>query len=76
MRNGWDDGYHAVTEIRNSAMHSSNTSYNGHEIYEAWQAAQWLSEVLLALWIGFRGDFSDRRTKEWKGEKTPISAYL
>jgi hypothetical protein len=75
-RNNWDDGYHAITEMRNSAMHSTKLSYTSREMLEAWQAAQWLSEVMLAVWIGFRGDFSDRRSKKWVGEKTPISAYL
>lgn len=75
-RYNWRDGYHAITKMRNLATHSTSKDYTGLELLEAWQAAQWLTEVMLAIWIGFRGDFSDRRAMRWVGEKTPIKSFL
>lgn len=73
---GWGDGYEAITKFRNGVTHSQSIKYTGRELVEAWTAAQWLVEVLLLVWLGYDGEFSDRRTKKWVGERVKISSFL
>jgi ApeA N-terminal domain 1 len=68
----WEDGYHAIKELRNSATHADKVEYNGREMHQAWVGAQWLFETIFLIWIGHCESYSDRRRKKWTGERHEI----
>jgi hypothetical protein len=72
----WKDGFQAITEFRNAATHSKSISYSVRELLEVWKSAQWLAETMLVVWLGYFGEFSDRRVKKWVGEKVSISTFM
>ncbi|MUT27293.1 MULTISPECIES: hypothetical protein [Mesorhizobium] len=54
------DGFSLLTDFRNGVTHSTPFTYD-LDIYDAWDASQWLLEVQLLALLGYRGKYQDRR---------------
>lgn len=54
------DGFSLLTDFRNGVTHSTPFKY-GLDIYDAWDASQWLLEVQLLALFNYTGKYQDRR---------------
>ncbi|RWP51364.1 hypothetical protein [Mesorhizobium sp.] len=64
------DGFNVLAEFRNGLTHPvTNFSYDGQKLLHAWFASQWLLEVLMLAYLGYRGKYQDRRKQlgGWAG---------
>lgn len=58
------DGFSLLTDFRNGVTHSTPFRYD-LDIYDAWDASQWLLEVQLLALFNYRGKYQDRR-HQWR----------
>ncbi len=73
----WDDGPHALTEIRNAIIHPDAKLTPTHGAYiDAWKLSIWLVEMCLLRLCDHRGSYGNRLVRRWTGqvEKVPWSA--
>lgn len=54
------DGFSLITEFRNGVTHPGPFNYDV-DIYDAWNASQWLLEMQLLVLMSYRGRYQDRR---------------
>ncbi|ESY29547.1 hypothetical protein X748_27670 [Mesorhizobium sp. LNJC386A00] len=54
------DGFSLLTEFRNGVTHSTPFTYD-LDIFDAWDASQWLLEMQVLALFGYRGKYQDRR---------------
>lgn len=68
-RYGWEDGPHALTEVRNQLVHpdARGKSVSG-SYFEAWNLAQAYVELILLALFEHQGLYGDRLTQEWQGQ--------
>lgn len=68
---GWQDGPHALTEVRNELVHPKQkhgTALSG-SFYEAWNLGQRYVELMLLRLFGHKGLHANRlRTQRWSGQ--------
>eukprot|EP01093_Parvamoeba_rugata_P017093 TRINITY_DN6659_c0_g1_i1.p1 TRINITY_DN6659_c0_g1~~TRINITY_DN6659_c0_g1_i1.p1 ORF type:complete len:325 (+),score=34.98 TRINITY_DN6659_c0_g1_i1:198-1172(+) len=71
----WEDGPHAITEIRNSLVHpkSKNSEAMGQSMYEAWKLTLWYLEVCILKIFQYKGLYTNRLKVEWLGETEELS---
>lgn len=56
------DAYEMLTRFRNQIVHQGKPfKYSALELMEAWQFSQWLAEIVLFYYLGYRGKMIDRR---------------
>jgi hypothetical protein len=72
---GWEDGPHAITEIRNSLIHpkSKNAEAMDESMYEAWKLTLWYLEVCILKIFQYKGPYTNRLTAKWVGETEELS---
>lgn len=68
------DAYDILALFRNRVTHYKQSfSCSGIELHEAWQASQWLCEILIMHLIGYRGQMNDRRRYTgWRGPSVDV----
>lgn len=68
------DAWDILALFRNRVTHYKQSfSCSGIELHEAWQASQWLCEILVLHLIGYRGQMNDRRRYTgWKGPSVDV----
>lgn len=54
------DGFSLLADFRNGVTHPTPFTYD-LDIFDAWDASQWLLEVQLLALFGYRGKYQDRR---------------
>ena len=68
------DAYDILALFRNRVTHYKQSfSCSGLELHEAWQASQWLCEILIMHLIDYRGQMNDRRRYAgWRGPSVDV----
>lgn len=68
------DAYDVLALFRNRVTHyRENFSSSGLELHEAWQASQWMCEILIMHVVGYRGQMNDRRRYTgWRGPSVEV----
>jgi hypothetical protein len=69
-QHGWQDGPHALIEVRNDLVHPK-PKYGGSldgSYYEAWNLGQRYVELMLLRLFGHRGRHGNRLTQRWRGQ--------
>ena len=68
------DGLDAITKLRNELVHPERRLPGklSPAIPEAWQLAQWYTEVMLLKLCGYQGVYSNRLKAKWVGEVQPF----
>jgi hypothetical protein len=71
----WDDGPHAITDIRNALVHpkSKNPEAMDESMYEAWKLTLWYLEVCILKFFQYKGPYTNRLTAQWLGETEELS---
>jgi hypothetical protein len=70
---GNDDAFDILARMRNRVTHyKASFSCTGLELHEAWQASQWLCEILIMHILRYRGPMNDRR--RYIGARGPLVA--
>ena len=74
--NGWHNGPHALTSIRNELVHPEErlTGISEGVRFEAWNLGQWYIELVLLSLLGHTGQYVNRlkRGKEYSSLREPV----
>ena len=57
------DGFALLAEFRNGLTHPGEFRYTPDEFMDAWFSSQWLLEVMILAFFGYRGKYQDRRKR-------------
>lgn len=71
----WSDALHALTEIRNSIIHPERKNWEStcSCLFEAWQLALWLLDLLILRLCDYQGKYGSRLdTSRWRGNVIPV----
>jgi hypothetical protein len=68
------DAFALLSIFRNRIIHQGKPfTYNGLELSEAWNLSQWLCEIFVFYYLGYRGVINDRRKYGgWRGGTVPV----
>ena len=74
----WEHGPHALVELRNNIVHPNDKYQNlkRRAYYEAWNLAQWYTELILLRLSGYEGNYGNRLSQEWVGEVESLGRWL
>jgi hypothetical protein len=61
---GWSNGPHAITELRNDLAHPiQRHQWTSEAMYDAWRLSSWYLEMVMLSWLGYSGTYN-RRTRD------------
>ena len=77
----WSHSYEALTQIRNSFVHSKNIARNtifqapSDVLFQAWQLSLWYQELSLLYFLEYEGEYRNRINAKWASdvERVPWS---
>lgn len=65
----WDDGMHAITDLRNGLVHPGSVrNIPDGAYYDGWRLSLWYIDLVLLRLCGHTGNYANRLAKRWVGQ--------